>query len=82
MQSYCPFCVQAKRCFDDLGAKYEALELDRREDGPAIQAALAELTGQRTVPNVFVSGRSIGGGDDTSRLHRSGNLKRMLESSA
>lgn len=38
------------------------VELDQRSDGGAIQAALENLTGQRTVPNVFIGGKSIGGG--------------------
>ena len=42
----------------------------RRADGDSIQSALASLTGRRTVPNVFISGSSIGGGDDTEALQR------------
>jgi glutaredoxin-related protein len=34
---------------------------------------------RRTVPNVFVSGTSIGGGDDTTALRRSGKLKEILQ---
>ena len=72
--SYCPFCTKAKRALDDAGAKYIVIELDERGDGSAIQSQLASLTGQRTVPNVFIGGKSIGGGDETAALHRSGQL--------
>lgn len=41
------------------------LELDLRADGPAIQAELARRTGQRTVPSVWLSGKHVGGSDDT-----------------
>lgn len=50
----------------------------RRLDGFEIQQALYELTGRKTVPNVFVRGQSIGGGDDTERLFHSGELKEMV----
>jgi hypothetical protein len=40
-------------------------QLDQRDDGDAIQAALAEITGGRSVPRVFIGGKFIGGGDDT-----------------
>jgi glutaredoxin len=36
------------------------------------------LTGQSTVPNVFIAKKSIGGGDDTAALGRSGELDKLL----
>jgi len=43
-----------------------------------LQAALTAFSGQRTVPNVFVNGKHIGGNDDTQTLFRSGKLQEML----
>ena len=54
------------------------MELDQREDGAAVQSALAELTGQRTVPNVFIKGKHLGGNDDTQRANSDGSLLQML----
>jgi|TARA_B100000513_G_C11811418_1_gene155690 glutaredoxin 3 len=54
------------------------MELNEREDGAEVQAALAELTGQRTVPNVFIKGQHLGGNDDTQRANRDGTLLKML----
>ena len=54
------------------------LELDVRPDGAAIQAELAKMTGQRSVPNVFVNGQHVGGNDDTHAAHQSGKLKQLL----
>ncbi|THU71433.1 hypothetical protein C4D60_Mb04t01370 [Musa balbisiana] len=65
-KSYCPYCTSVKQLLTQMGAKYKAIELDVESDGPQIQAALAEWTGQRTVPNVFVGGKHIGGCDSTS----------------
>ncbi|KAA0152606.1 hypothetical protein FNF29_03833 [Cafeteria roenbergensis] len=78
---YCPFCVKAKRVLDAFkssGLDYKVIELDQRRDGSQIQSALAAVTGQRTVPNVFVNGKSIGGGDETAYLHSSGKLRELL----
>lgn len=47
-------------------------------EGAEMQAALAELTGRRTVPNVFVGGKTIGGGSETQALDREGKLRPML----
>jgi glutaredoxin len=43
----------------------ESPQLDQRADGDAIQDALQQITGGRSVPRVFVDGTFIGGGDDT-----------------
>lgn len=49
------------------------------EDGAEIQSLLATLTGQRTVPNVFVKGQHIGGCDATLELHASNKLLPLLQ---
>lgn len=79
-KTYCPYCDKAKKVFNSIGAKYEVLELDQDADGNAIQDALHKMTGQRTVPNVFVGEKSIGGGSETEALQQSGELIPMLQS--
>lgn len=79
-KSYCPYCKRAKETLGALGAKPHVIELDLREDGPAIQAFLHHFTHQATVPNVFIKGKSIGGSDDTVALFKSGELKEKLKS--
>ncbi|KAL4933707.1 glutaredoxin [Aspergillus undulatus] len=63
-KSYCPYCKASKSLLSELGAKYYALELDNVEDGNAIQDALQEISGQRTVPNIYISQKHIGGNSD------------------
>lgn len=75
----CPFCTKIKNLFDSLGFKYEVLELDQMAEGPAIQAALAEKSGQRTVPNVYINGDHIGGCDDTLKLHADNTLMAKIQ---
>ena len=55
------------------------LELDTMGDNGGIQRVLAKLTGRSTVPNVFVKGKSIGGGDETCALRRKGKLVPMMQ---
>jgi glutaredoxin 3 len=77
-KTYCPYASRAKQTLQSEGAVFHIVELDQRNDGGEIQAALGDLTGRRTVPNVFFQGKSIGGGDDTVALAGSGELRKML----
>ncbi|KAG0290242.1 hypothetical protein BGZ97_006220 [Linnemannia gamsii] len=77
-KSYCPYCTKAKNLLAQLGATAFILELDNEDDGAAIQQYLQELTGQRTVPNIFISQTHIGGCDDLFKLEKSGQLKTLL----
>ncbi|KAI4350668.1 hypothetical protein L6164_005100 [Bauhinia variegata] len=77
-KTHCPFCVDVKQLLTKLGATYKAIELDTEADGSDIQSALAEWTGQRTVPNVFIGGKHIGGCDSTTALHNEGKLEPLL----
>lgn len=49
------------------------------EDGPTIQMELLTQTGQRTVPNVFIQGKHIGGDSDLTELYNSGEVYSMLD---
>jgi len=77
-KSYCPYCTSTKRLLSEMNAKPKIFELDEMNDGDQIQRTLYELTGQRTVPNVFVKGKHLGGNDDTHAAARSGRLNEML----
>ncbi|KAK8221353.1 thioredoxin-like protein, partial [Phyllosticta capitalensis] len=63
-KSYCPYCRATKSTLSELGAKFYAIELDQVDDGAAIQDALEEMTGQRSVPNIFIDKKHIGGNSD------------------
>ena len=78
-KSYCPYCKKVKELFRELGVVDAVItELDEDVDGPAIQAALIEVTGQRSVPCVFVGGQHVGGNDDAQAAAKSGKLQKML----
>ena len=78
-KTYCPYCTRAKEALSKLNVKFEVYELDARKDGDDIQAALLEMTGQRTVPNVFVKGKHVGGCDNTLAAIKDGSFKKMME---
>ncbi|CAJ1943395.1 unnamed protein product [Cylindrotheca closterium] len=63
-KSYCPFCSRVKKDLQSIGIVPVVVELDQREDGGEIQAALIEMTGQPTVPSTWACGRYIGDSDD------------------
>ena len=56
------------------------VELDQHELGPDLQSTLERMTGRRTVPNVLINGRSIGGGDDVEALHEDDKLVSTISS--
>ncbi|KAI9683212.1 MAG: hypothetical protein M1820_010923, partial [Bogoriella megaspora] len=63
-KSWCPHCKATKELLSSLGAKSYIIELDQVDDGSAIQDALRELTGQSSVPNIFIDQKHIGGNSD------------------
>lgn len=77
-KSYCPYCNNAAKLFDDLRVAYVRWDLDKRDDGALLQDELEGMTSQRTVPNIFINGEQIGGFDKTMALHKSGKLLQKL----
>jgi len=69
-KSWCSYSRAAKQTLDAQGAKYTAVELDLIEDGSELQNALKDLTGQRTVPNIFINHEHIGGNSDLQSRRR------------
>lgn len=68
-----------KSLFQRLGVEAKVLELDEIADGGEVQEALGQVTGRRTVPQVFVGGTHVGGCDDTLAAQQSGKLAGLLE---
>jgi len=81
-KTYCPFCNRVKSLFASLDVDVTVAELDQIVEGEQIQDILASLTGQRTVPSVFIGGEHIGGCDDTHQLHASGELEKLIEAAS
>ncbi len=71
----CPYCIRAKLLLRERGIPYD--EVDVTGDSEK-RAWLAQETGRRTVPQIFVDDESIGGFDELRSLDRSGELSRKL----
>lgn len=78
-KTYCPYCSATKKLLKDLDLDAYVLELDTMEEGPEIQLALLELSGQKTVPNVYISGKHVGGNSDLQSLYKQGTLTETLK---
>jgi glutaredoxin 3 len=72
---WCPYCVRAKKLLDKKGVAYE--EIDVADDDEA-RIRLAEQTGRRTVPQIFIGEHHVGGSDDLHALEAQGELDALL----
>lgn len=78
-KSYCPYCRKALEALAAAGITEPFIvDLTGYDNPQEIQTTLQSITGRRTVPNVFIGGNSIGGGDETSRLQAEGRLVELL----
>lgn len=77
-KSYCPYCVKVKDLFKELKLEFNAMELDLIEDGTNYQDMLLEMTGQKSVPSVFINKTHVGGCDKTLQAHKDGSLQQLL----
>ena len=73
---YCPYCVRAKRLLEKKGVSYQ--EIDVAEDDEA-RVRLAEQTGRRTVPQIFIGEHHVGGSDELHALEQDGKLDALLQ---
>ena len=72
----CPFCVMAERLLRAKGvADIEKVRVDLE---PARRQEMMQRTGRRTVPQIYVGERHVGGYDDLAALDRAGGLEPLL----
>lgn len=73
---FCPYCWRAKRLLDSKGVAYREINVT---GDPELRRAMTERAGgRRTVPQVFIDGRGVGGSDDLAALERAGRLDALL----
>ena len=74
---YCPYCTRAKQF---LQAKSVAqIEEIRIDTDAAARIVMMEVTGRRTVPQIFIGATHVGGYDDLVALDKSGGLQPLLD---
>ncbi len=76
--SACPFCQSAERLLAEKGARLEKVRVDLE---PARRAEMTQRSGRRTVPQIWIGERHVGGCDDLYALEREGELDPLLEAS-
>ena len=72
----CPFCIRAKNLLKARGV--ETIDEIRIDLDPSQRAAMMEITGRRTVPQIFIGDTHVGGCDDLIALDQRGGLLPLL----
>lgn len=72
----CPYCVQAKRILQSKGVTQ--IEEVRVDANPDERVKMMEMTGRRTVPQIFIGTTHVGGCDDLMALDSKGGLLPLL----
>ena len=75
----CPYCVRAKQILKSKGV--EQIEEVRVDTNPDERIKMMEITGQRTVPQIFIGTTHVGGHDDLVALDGRGGLMPLLQGS-
>ena len=75
MTSWCPYCARARQLLDSKKAAYTAIDI---ESDPAKRAEMMERSGRRSVPQIFIGDRHVGGCDDLHALDAAGGLDPLL----
>ena len=73
---HCPFCRKAKRLLDDKGYPYNEINIYRNN---AKKQELTNMTGQTTVPYIFIGDKLLGGSDELDDAMATGKFNEMVE---
>ncbi|HUO96275.1 MAG TPA: glutaredoxin 3 [Steroidobacteraceae bacterium] len=77
---WCPYCARARALLERKGAEWAEIDVEAE---PARRAEmLAKSGGQRSVPQIFIGERHVGGSDDLYELDRKGELDALLKQDA
>ena len=72
----CPYCVRAEQLLQRKGV--QAIEKIRVDLEPELRVAMMEKTGRRTVPQIYIGGKHVGGYDELASLDQAGELDKLL----
>lgn len=74
---FCPYCIRARKLLKSKGIAFTDISVDGRGD---LRREMTQLSGRRTVPQVWIGDRHVGGFDDLARLEHQGQLDPLLDS--
>ena len=72
---FCAYCTMAERLLEAKGAKYEVIRVD---NDSSLYEEMITRSQRRTVPQIFIDGKHIGGYTDLAQLDREGGLDPLL----
>ena len=72
----CPYCIMAKKLLDRKGVAYTEINVDTN---PGLRQEMMEKTKRRTVPQIYIGDRHIGGFDDLHALDMRKELDPLLQ---
>ncbi|HYG14099.1 MAG TPA: glutaredoxin 3 [Methylophilaceae bacterium] len=75
--AYCPFCINAERLL--LGRGVTEIDKIRVDLQPELRMEMMEKTGRRTVPQIYIGERHVGGFEDLRALDLAGELEPLLQ---
>lgn len=75
-KNYCPYCVKAKTLLNSLNIPYEEHDIT---DTPEKIEELSKKSGFKTVPQIFVGDKCLGGYSDIEQLYQEGKLMGVLK---
>ena len=75
----CPFCQSAERLLLEKGAQIDKIRVDLQ---PERRAEMQKKSGRRTVPQIWIGERHVGGCDDLYALEREGKLDPLLKATS
>lgn len=73
---FCPYCVRARFLLESKSLTYTDIGVDAR---PEVRREMIAKSGRRTVPQIWIGDRHVGGYDDLARLEQQGKLDELLE---
>lgn len=76
-KDYCPYCVKAKSLLTRKGVR-DFAEIDITDDEKLQQEMISKSGGRRTVPQIFIGDKHVGGCDDLYALESAGKLSALL----
>ncbi len=74
--TFCPYCIMAKKLFEKKEVEYTEINIDTK---PEFRREMMQKTQRRTVPQIFIGDKHIGGFDDLHALERKNELNPLLK---
>ena len=74
----CPYCIRAEQLLAKKGVLAEQIEKIRVDEFPDRREEMMRITGRRSVPQIFIGDRHVGGFDDLAELDADGELDGLL----